>query len=150
MALNPLNDLITFSLKEMTSLYTDFARVDNTTRQVFYYLSNKNLNYVNSIVKDPLKKIHSSITKAVLDDIKRVFKRSKFIGLIFSIVLVILCLLMMFQIHFFFIVKVEKKIDVILYMKKIMDSMIETTGKYRSVKIREETEFDKEKDMYII
>ena len=101
MALNPLNDLITFSLKEMTSLYTDFARVDNTTRQVFYYLSNKNLNYVNSIVKDPLKKIHSSITKAVLDDIKRVFKRSKFIGLIFSIVLVILCLLMMFQIHFF-------------------------------------------------
>ena len=132
MDLNPLNNVITFLLKEMTSLYTDFARVDSTTRQVFYYLSNKNLNYVNSIVKEPLKKIHSSITKAVLDDIKR----SKFIGLIFSIVLVILCLLMIFQIHFLFIVKVEKKIDVILYMKKIMDSMIETTGKYRSVKTR--------------
>ena len=61
MALNPINELISYIMSEMTSIYTDFVRFDISTRDIMKFLRRETLINANEIIKDPLKKIHNSL-----------------------------------------------------------------------------------------
>ena len=61
MALNPINELISYIMSEMTSIYTDFARFDISTRNIMKFLRRETFVNANEIIKDPLKKIHNSL-----------------------------------------------------------------------------------------
>lgn len=123
MALNPINELISYIMSEMTSIYTDFARSDIATRDIMKFLRRETLINANEIIKDPLKKIHNTFISGVLLDINRVYDRDDSIGILFSLILVAFCGVMLVEIHFFFIVKVENKINVLIYMTKILQSV---------------------------
>ena len=89
------------------------------------FLRRETLVNANEIIKDPLKKIHNSLISAVLIDINRVYDRDDRIGIMFSLILVAFCGVMLIEIHFFFIVKVENKINVLIYMIRIIESVSE-------------------------
>lgn len=125
MALNPINELISYIMSEMTSIYTDFARFDISSRDILKFLRRETLVNANEIIKDPLKKIHNSLISAVLIDINRVYDGDARIGIMFSLILVAFCGVMLIEIHFFFIVKVENKINVLIYMIRIIESVSE-------------------------
>ena len=61
MALNPINELISYIMSEMTSIYTDFAHFDISTRDIMKFLRRETLVNANEIIKDLLKKIHNSL-----------------------------------------------------------------------------------------
>ena len=50
------------------------------------------------------------------------YDRDDRIGIMFSLILVAFCGVMLVEIHFFFIVKVENKINVLIYMTRIIES----------------------------
>ena len=85
------------------------------------FLRRETLVNANEIIKDPLKKIHNSLISDVLID----YDRDDRIGIMFSLILVAFCGVMLIEIHFFFIVKVENKINVLIYMIRIIESVSE-------------------------
>ena len=100
-------------------------RFDISSRDILKFLRRETLVNANEIIKDPLKKIHNSLISAVLIDINRVYDRDDRIGIMFSLILVAFCGVMLIEIHFFFIVKVENKINVLIYMIRIIESVSE-------------------------
>ena len=53
--------------------------------------------------------IHCSITLSIFTDLTNGYNRSRQLGVIFATVLAFLCVILLIEIHFFFIVKVDKK-----------------------------------------
>ena len=53
--------------------------------------------------------IHCSITLSIFTELTNGYNRSRQLGVIFATVLAFLCVILLIEIHFFFIVKVDKK-----------------------------------------